>query len=470
MAWARSSFGDLNAVSIPKRNTQYYRNSTNQGSTVWNRNQQGTSTGKTQPYGVNPRGDNNASYSWQAPIQHQKYNTSYPGQGPIQHQKNNNALYPRPQQGPTQEKKNNNSSYPRQERTQQHKTNTWQTPDKNSVSKLETLMAGYTANVIGVVIAKDSPRSIFSKKNAGSERFLVNFTLRDSVTAFVNVTCWGSENYIKDLCAGFCIGDIVKLGNVQVQSKTSDGSDEKFRAATPVGFHLTLSENHSSLALYDGLDLGAYAALQHLPTKPNCDYYTLEDVLVNGQGLNAEHINLLAVVRKIGPARDIVTKTGKKTSRCEIVLMDESCPSFPFVLWGGELVDFSQTWAPLTTVLFIADVRVNYDDFRSGMLATADSKTIITVNPDTMDAKCLFQFAQTQTSLLAADETGSSEQADPPVDQIQDVLVVEQIANSDGLISYGQLYGVITKCDLDADNVDQFYWRRWFDFFKISTL
>lgn len=55
--------------------------------------------------------------------------------------------------------------------------------------------------------------------DAGSERFLVNFTLRDSVTAFVNVTCWGSENYIKDLCAGFCIGDIGKNGRLELSNK-----------------------------------------------------------------------------------------------------------------------------------------------------------------------------------------------------------------------------------------------------------
>ena len=33
------------------------------------------------------------------------------------------------------------------------------------------------------------------------------------------------------------------------------------------------------------------------------------------------------------------------------------------------------------TVLFVADVRMNYDDFRSCMVATADSKTVFTPNP-----------------------------------------------------------------------------------------
>ena len=33
------------------------------------------------------------------------------------------------------------------------------------------------------------------------------------------------------------------------------------------------------------------------------------------------------------------------------------------------------------SVLFAADVKVTYDDYRSTMIATADSKTIVTVNP-----------------------------------------------------------------------------------------
>ena len=54
------------------------------------------------------------------------------------------------------------------------------------------------------------------------------------------------------------------------------------------------------MTLYNGLDLGSYASLQYIPTKPSSDFYTLEDVLANGQSLEGEHINLLAVVRKVG--------------------------------------------------------------------------------------------------------------------------------------------------------------------------
>jgi len=48
------------------------------------------------------------------------------------------------------------------------------------------------------------------------------------------------------------------------------------------------------------------------------------------------------------------------------------------------------------------------------------------------------------------------------VDQIKNVVVVEQLLSSTDLNpQYGQLYGVITKLDLDADNVEQFFRKKW---------
>ncbi len=42
----------------------------------------------------------------------------------------------------------------------------------------------------------------------GSEKFHFFFTLRDSPTDFINVNCWGSENFIKNLATSFKINDV----------------------------------------------------------------------------------------------------------------------------------------------------------------------------------------------------------------------------------------------------------------------
>ena len=78
---------------------------------------------------------------------------------------------------------------------------------------------------------------------------------------------------------------------------------EFYRKTFFSGFNLSVSENHSSVVLYEGLDLGSYAPLASIPTRSPGDFYTLEDVLANGQTLSKQHINLLVAVRKV---RDVV--------------------------------------------------------------------------------------------------------------------------------------------------------------------
>jgi len=42
----------------------------------------------------------------------------------------------------------------------------------------------------------------------GSEKYHFFFTLRDSPTDFVNVNCWGSETFIKNLANSFKLNDV----------------------------------------------------------------------------------------------------------------------------------------------------------------------------------------------------------------------------------------------------------------------
>ena len=48
----------------------------------------------------------------------------------------------------------------------------------------------------------------------GMERFKFIFTLRDSPSDYVNVTCWGSEEYIKSLHSSFKICDVGELDSL----------------------------------------------------------------------------------------------------------------------------------------------------------------------------------------------------------------------------------------------------------------
>jgi hypothetical protein len=37
--------------------------------------------------------------------------------------------------------------------------------------------------------------------------------------------------------------------------------------------------------------------------------------------------------KQVGQVKDITTKTGRQTQRCELTLMDEGLSSFPFIMW-----------------------------------------------------------------------------------------------------------------------------------------
>ena len=45
----------------------------------------------------------------------------------------------------------------------------------------------------------------------GCDRYSLSFTLRDSATDYVNVTCWGNDLFINDLAKSFKINDVGKL-------------------------------------------------------------------------------------------------------------------------------------------------------------------------------------------------------------------------------------------------------------------
>jgi hypothetical protein len=64
---------------------------------------------------------------------------------------------------------------------------------------------------------------IFFSTDPGSERYLLNFTLRDSPYDFINATCWGSKQHIEILAGLFHIGDISEYSQLYFIAVTSHG-------------------------------------------------------------------------------------------------------------------------------------------------------------------------------------------------------------------------------------------------------
>ncbi|XP_072153397.1 meiosis-specific with OB domain-containing protein isoform X4 [Bemisia tabaci] len=67
--------------------------------------------------------------------------------------------------------------------------------------------------IIGIVIDKRSPRIVSCKKR-NTEKSLLKFTMRDSEVDFINVTMWGSQDFIENLSMEFYMGTVVTDSSV----------------------------------------------------------------------------------------------------------------------------------------------------------------------------------------------------------------------------------------------------------------
>ncbi|XP_056325979.1 meiosis-specific with OB domain-containing protein [Danio aesculapii] len=309
------------------------------------------------------------------------------------------------------------------------------------------------SKVVGVIIGKTDSRGFPDRKNVGSERFTFSFTIKDSPEHFINVSAWGNEEYIQALSCRFQIGDCVVIENPLVVTKDYE-KEERFCPSTPSSYRLLLTETHSSIRICSDIDTEArILPLFHIPIKDPRDFYSLGDITANGQSLDGHVINILAAVQSVGEEKFFTKSGGRKGQRIEIKLFDDTGRSFPFVCWDKENIHLVQTLTQRETVLFIADARITFDSFRKSMVATAISKTIITVNPDTAEANQLYTFVRELLQSGELDDQDFLSGDDVQLDSIREVLTVNQLKarsqeNADAI--HCITYGFITCFDLGS--------------------
>ncbi|XP_075421871.1 meiosis-specific with OB domain-containing protein [Ascaphus truei] len=313
-------------------------------------------------------------------------------------------------------------------------------------------------SIIGIVIGKTDVKGFPDRKNIGSERYTFSFTIRDSPASFINASSWGGEEYIKSLSDSFRVGDCVIIENPLVQTKDVE-KEEKFNPSTPSYYRLLISEVHSLVKICSSYEVdNTLLSLLHLPTKDPQDYYSLGDIVANGQSLNGKIINVLAAVRSVGELKNFTTSDRRRGQRCEVKLFDDVVASFGMICWDNESIQLAQTWVPRQTVIFASDIRINYDAFRNTMVATVVSKTLFTTNPDTQESRALLSYARDCTQSGAFFEENEELSKDSVnLESINDVYTVQQIKEraAHGLEKNNPLYGIvfayISTLNVDSD-------------------
>eukprot|EP00794_Sanderia_malayensis_P009098 gene9098-10069_t len=325
--------------------------------------------------------------------------------------------------------------------------------NREYIAELDSgVMKGFIA---GIIIAKQDPRSFIDRKwkDPNQLRWQLKFTIRDSINDFINVCCWGGDAFVNDLSRSYKIGDIVKIENGLVQKKLNTEAELKYNPSTPSEFNITLNEAHTIIQHYDQNEAREFHEIAFLPTKDTNDYYTLSDIIANGQNLNGTHINILAALRNAGEERHFMSKNGKQMQRRELKIFDQSCPSFPLVMWDKELSELAETWNPQEVVFFIADVHIHFDNFRNCMLATCDGKTIIIVNPDIPEAHHLYNYVQ---SIDLKDFTNSQEETVVDIENIDETFTIEEMQEKfdkkdpQCSVFHGIVNAAITYFDIDS--------------------
>ncbi|OWR52977.1 hypothetical protein KGM_204853 [Danaus plexippus plexippus] len=180
------------------------------------------------------------------------------------------------------------------------------------------------ALIIGIIIAKNTTRSVGSKKKSGECRAVMSFTIRDSEIDTINVDIWGSQYFVHTFYERFLVGDVVEISSPKICIKTGD--NEAFRPQVTSPFYLSLNEGISDVSVYGG-DFSQYLPLLHIPTKRHAVCTGLSEIYTFKEDKNNTYIDLLVAVKSVKPIKNIKTKAGVEMSVRAIEIMDNTTPA-----------------------------------------------------------------------------------------------------------------------------------------------
>ena len=311
------------------------------------------------------------------------------------------------------------------------------------------------AMIVALVIGKSDPKRFVSKWD-GKERWVTSLTLRDSAQDMINLTVWCSREEAVPLRDSYHTGEVVEVVRPRVVQREEKSSS--YSPQITSWLELKFQEGKTNLAYFLG-NKTPYMKILNLPTKASSNFLSISDILNNSGSLRGHHVDLLAAVRSVGKERTLPSReedlAGERKTR-EVRLFDHTGDSLVLKLWDSDQIRMSSEWIPRENVLFIADVRVDFDSWKKSFVVTSTSKTIITVNPDTQEAANLSKYAQSV-------DFSTKTRMDQYIANI-DVRYVDRILNISSLqkmlmrndkdqLMTVNIYGFISKFDIDCPDV-----------------
>lgn len=280
--------------------------------------------------------------------------------------------------------------------------------------------------VIGVIISSSNVRTFDATQTRFShgERSVYTFTLRDSEEDFINVTVWGSSEYIKKLSSTFNIGSVVEVISAKIVKRNPNDRNEQFVPATSSPFALIVNEGAALIQNHDAPTCEQYKDLLTRPVKSVTSAKSLKLILDNIDALCDRFVDLLVVVTFIADARHIMTRDGRALTCRSFEVADGSTDStVSLMLWDKDWIERSAFWEPKKTTLFLINARIAYDEYKKKTALSISRRTLIT------ECRNIPQAAEMTKAIQHYDPDSMCTDpfAIPNPDTITTVMTVQQI-------------------------------------------
>ncbi|XP_011638034.1 meiosis-specific with OB domain-containing protein isoform X1 [Pogonomyrmex barbatus] len=280
--------------------------------------------------------------------------------------------------------------------------------------------------VIGVIINStniktfDTTRTKFSN----GERSVWSFTLRDTEEDFINVTVWGSTEFIKKLSSTFNIGSVVEVISAKIVRRQPNDRNEQFMPSTSSPFALIVNEGAALIQKHDAPTHEQYKNLLTRPVKSVTSAKSLKVILDNIEALCDRFVDLLVVVTFIGDTRNLITRDGRALTCRNFEIADGSTDNtVSLMLWNKDWIERSAFWEPKKTILFLIDARIAYDEYKKKTVLSISRRTLITECVDVPQALDIMNAVQHYD----LDSICSDSFAVPNPDTITTIMTVQQI-------------------------------------------
>ncbi|XP_076291621.1 meiosis specific with OB domains hold'em [Lasioglossum baleicum] len=326
--------------------------------------------------------------------------------------------------------------------------------------ELNSLQPGaQNALVIGIIINSFNMKTIDANRSRFNhgERGVWTFTLRDSEEYTINVTVWGSVQFVTKLSSNFHIGSVVEVINPKVQERRPEDRNELFVPSVSSQCSLTVNEGNALVQLHDAPTRSRYESLLMCPIKSLTSMRTLKNIFQNLEELRDQYVDVLIVVTFVSDIRNIITRDGRSIRFRNFEAADGSDGSSDqvasLVLWENEWIDRAASWEPGKTVLFLTEARIGYDNFKKRTVLSIVRKTLITENPDAPQTTIIRNSLRCYDPDVMSGKTFAS----PNPNTISTVMTIQEI--SDRLNKMPKTedrlqFAVILKANVMDINVD----------------